>query len=75
LAFRFSQDLNASTIVDKKWDPNYWAIQIPNKYMDEANEKRKGELHENRRKSNEEKAISQEDMTQELHQQIKSEHA
>jgi len=52
LAFRFSQDLNASTIVDKKWDPNYWAIQIPNKYMDEANEKRKGELHENRRKSN-----------------------
>jgi len=41
LAFTFSQDLNASTIVEQKWGPNYWAIQIPNNYMDEANEKRK----------------------------------
>jgi len=44
-------------------------------WMKQMKKERKVELHENRRKSNEEKAISQEDMTQELHQQIKSEHA
>jgi hypothetical protein len=43
LLFRFSQDLNESTTVEQKWGTfNYWATQIPNKYMDEANVKKKG---------------------------------